>query len=328
MSSERFAAILKHFVPDCVGRVLGIGMVWMVLVTGVPPSLAQRGDYLKKEDSPSPSVSKKVRVVDPIRRTQSEDQEARRKTTPPSPLQRTVAKPSKEPVPVHPGESSERAGVQCRWFGHAFIYLTSVSGLRFAMDPYSEEIRLPYPEGLQADAVLISFESPDRSAGERLDGTPMVFRGVTGLGLNNVRGLKVRGVGTYRDHHRGARLGTNVAYITRLDGITFCHLGGIAAPPTRSQYREIGEVDVLFLPVGNRMLTVAELREIAEKVEAKWIVPIAYYDEPAGFTRYRKLEEFTSGMSPTVMPEGNTFTFRASELPKKPTLLILTRPSS
>lgn len=221
--------------------------------------------------------------------------------------------------------------VQMQWFGHSFIYLISSSGLRVALDPFGEEIKLPFPNDLHADVVLISYESEDRQGGERMGGAPQVFRGITGIGKNRACGLIFRGVETFRDSSQGRNLGVNAAYVFELDGIHFCHLGGIGSTLNDEQVKEIGPVDVLFVPAGNRQLSTKEFWNMAQQLEAKWIVPIAYYNPGAGFKELRPLEECIEEFKivqncPAKEAEGNTFIFRKEELPSQPTLLLLRLP--
>lgn len=230
-------------------------------------------------------------------------------------------------------EEKPADGVQLQWFGHAFVYLTSRSGVRVALDPFGEDVMIPFPKQLHADVVLISYEGTDRSGGERLYGTPQIFRGVTGVGVNRASGLLFQGIETYRDASRGRELGKNTVYVFELDGMKFCDLGAIGYPLDSQKVEDIGRVDVLFLSIGNKILSSAEWREMAQKLEAKWIVPIAYYDEKADLKDLRPVEEFIEEFklktpnSAIKLVSGNSFVFRADEIPDKPTLLILQKPS-
>ncbi|MFZ5807397.1 MAG: MBL fold metallo-hydrolase [Verrucomicrobiota bacterium] len=250
----------------------------------------------------------------------------------PTPTRDSNEKKQKENPPAKTAEMPVATnGVQCQWFGHSFIYLTSQSGVRVAMDPFSEEISLPFPKQLHADVVLISYEGLDRSGGERLFGAPQIFRSVTGIGANRASGVLFRGIETYRDSSRGKNLGRNTVYVFELDNLRFCHLGGIGYPLSRQNVDDIGRVDVLFLPVGNQILSVDELREMASHLEAKWIVPITYYSETGGFKDLRRIEEFLEDCKlkagiPIKQIDANDFIFRVKEMPDQPTILLLQKP--
>jgi len=179
-----------------------------------------------------------------------------------------------------------------QWFGHAFIYLTSNSGIRIAINPFSTGIfDYTFPRALPADIVLVSCESADFSGGKELFGIPQVFRSLAGVGLNNANGLTFRGTQTYRDDQRGRKLGGNTVYSFTLDGVRYCHLGAIGHTLTFKERSKIGKVDVLFLPVGNPYMVEADIWKLADSLKAKWIVPVAYKTDKTKNMNFRKFSD-------------------------------------
>lgn len=218
-----------------------------------------------------------------------------------------------------PSSHAEAPGVLVRWYGHAFIYLIASSGIRIAIDPFGDEtVHYHFPAALQADVVLISNEANDRSAGERIQGSPQVFRSVAATGTNNARGLLFRGITTFRDKSQGAIHGHNTAFVFDLDGIRFAHLGDLGHPLTPELQAEFGKVDVLFLPVGRDTLLVSELDKIASDLSARIIVPIAYRTELSGDLELRPLSEYLDSRPNIRWIDGSEFSLTASELPSAP----------
>ena len=209
------------------------------------------------------------------------------------------------------------------WYGHSFIYLASKSGVRIAIDPFGESVRLPFPKDLQADMALISYEAADRNGAEQLQGSPQVFRGVAGSGTHRVGGLLFKGVETWRDSSHGIKKGKNVVYIIEMDGIRFCHLGGIGDKLQTTHYEQIGHVDVLFIPVGNPLMSIDDLCQMARQLDARLIVPIAYQDAEAGTAELRAVDMFAARYKDVLRPQEKPFQLKTQNLPKKPTLLIL-----
>jgi hypothetical protein len=218
------------------------------------------------------------------------------------------------------------AGVTFQWFGHSFVYLISRSGVRVAIDPFSEAIRIPFPARLQADIVLISHEAADRNGAERLFGDPQIYRSVTGLGVNRASGLLFKGVSTFRDDSQGSKLGRSVAFVFEMDGIRFCHLGGMGYPLGAAQRDQIGRVDVLFMPAGNTQLTVAEWVSTARELGARWVVPVMLRNEKAGLDGLRPLSELLESGLPSKKAAGNGFVFTPGGLPAEPTILVIDSP--
>lgn len=218
-------------------------------------------------------------------------------------------------------------GTLLQWFGHAFIYLTSDSGIRIAMNPFSDGIfEYKFPSALPADIVLISCESADYSGGKELFGLPQVFRSAAGVGLNNANGITFRGVATYRDDSRGRELGTNTVYSFILDGVRYCHLGAIGHTLDFRDRSKIGKVDVLFLPVGHPALPLRKCWELADSLKAKWIVPVAYRTEKSRNLGFRALDDIDFGDRPIKRIDSSQFIFREEGLPAEPTILLLQSP--
>lgn len=268
------------------------------------------------QDSPSPTTNSITTNSVPATATTP----PAHKSTVPTTALATPAAPAAEP------EVEKKQGVETTWYGHSFVYFVTRSGVRIAIDPFSERVALPFPRGLSAEVALISYDADDRDGGDRLSGAPMVFRGVTGVGMNRAGGILFRGTESWRDASMGRRSGKNIIYSFELDGVRFCHLGGIGYPLSSTKLQEIGHVDVLFVPVGNAEITIPALWDIATKTEAKWIVPIAYQNTAAGFPDLRPLTEFLVKEHPVVHADSNVFRFSPDSLPKEPTVLVLKTP--
>jgi L-ascorbate metabolism protein UlaG (beta-lactamase superfamily) len=71
-----------------------------------------------------------------------------------------------------------------------------------------------------------------------------------GIGTNNAAGLRVRGIPIYKNPASEGPGDMNLVFAWSLEGLRFCFLGNIEHPLAPSQIQQIGQVDVLFLPVG------------------------------------------------------------------------------
>ncbi|NJK92467.1 MAG: hypothetical protein HC904_11920 [Blastochloris sp.] len=153
-----------------------------------------------------------------------------------------------------------------------------------------------------------------------------MFRSLTGLGANRANGIPFKGIETYRDDREGRSLGRNTVYYVEMDGVRFCHLGSLGHALNRKQTEAIGQVDVLFLPVGPKDLAVHELWKIAENLRAKWIVPVTYRTQKNPNPELRGLDEMELEKRTVRRLEGSEFTFSAETLPSLPAVLILQNP--
>lgn len=251
----------------------------------------------------------------------------------PSPAPEPTPSPSSArlPVPATPAKPTDAAtapqGTKARWFGHAFVYLTSRSGVRVAINPFTEgTVAHTLPERLPAEIVLISSEASDHSGGQHIFGLPQVFRSLAGVGANRANGIPFRGIDTFRDNEGGKRLGRNTVYLMEIDSLRYCHPGTLGHPLTARHLEQLGRADVLFLPCGTREMTPREILRNAEQLGARWIVPLAYGTEKNRRLGLRPLAEMDFGTLPIQRVDSSEFVFDKTRLPDSPTVLLLREP--
>ena len=105
-------------------------------------------------------------------------------------------------------------------------------------------------ENVTADVLLITHEHIDHNAAEAIGGEPVMFRSTAGRFESPVG--EVLAIASEHDDVAGTMRGPNTIFRFELDGVTFCHLGDFGQPALRPEQRAaIGEVDVLFVPVGD-----------------------------------------------------------------------------
>ncbi|MEZ0296747.1 MAG: MBL fold metallo-hydrolase [Candidatus Methylacidiphilales bacterium] len=209
-----------------------------------------------------------------------------------------------------------------RFYGHAFVYLTSSTGVRIAFDPFGPNVvQYPFPIRLPADLVLISSLADDREGGERLFGDPPVYRANVSIGRIRANGLDLKGVQSFCDVGRSM---TNTIYVLKMDGMTFVHVGNLGQVLDARQREEIGSADVLFLNVGTLQLTVEQLNRIALDMGAKIIIPLACKTPKSGPLMLRAEKDFTGGKVFPVQTLGTSeITLSQSTLPPVPTIYVM-----
>ena len=120
----------------------------------------------------------------------------------------------------------------------------------------------PSTEKFKADLTLISHAPLD--AGVRHEGA------ITGGGEYEMRGGGVRGV------HCGYDAKTTEArtfYRVLQEGIALLFLGTVAEPPASELLEKVGEVDILFIPVGKGYLEPKQAEKLAKLIDASIVMP-------------------------------------------------------
>jgi L-ascorbate metabolism protein UlaG (beta-lactamase superfamily) len=229
------------------------------------------------------------------------------------------------PADPEPGKLNGKPATTVSWYGHAFVYVTSSTGVRIALDPFGKEmVTYSFPPRLPADLVLVSNEGDDHSAAERLFGSPQVFRSITAVGVNRANGLLFKGVEVMRQSRKVQGASRATAFVFSLDGVTFGHFGAIGDILDFNQRQALGRVDVLFLAVGDQDLPVNDLNRIVADLGAKIIVPIKYRTGSTGNLRLRPLDDFIRDQTiPVKEVETNQFKVNRESLPPQPAILVL-----
>lgn len=119
---------------------------------------------------------------------------------------------------------------------------------------------------LQADIVTSSAPSDGDlpAAG--------ITRQVRGPGEYEMADILIHGVATDAAPEVGP---TNTAYVFRIDDLVLCHLGGLTKKLTSEQLEEIGNIDVVFVPVrSGDSLGPTEAAEVVHQLDPKLVVPM------------------------------------------------------
>jgi L-ascorbate metabolism protein UlaG (beta-lactamase superfamily) len=170
------------------------------------------------------------------------------------------------------------------WYGQAAFHLSGREGAVF-IDPIGDTSRLasrgltldyPKPEGVTADLVLITHEHADHNGVETIGGDPAVLRATAGR-LQSPFG-EVVAIASEHDEAAGTQRGPNTIFVFSLDGVRVAHFGDFGQTGLRDeQAAAIGEVDLVFLPVGaGPTIGPDQASAIVERLSPRWVVPMHY----------------------------------------------------
>jgi L-ascorbate metabolism protein UlaG (beta-lactamase superfamily) len=143
------------------------------------------------------------------------------------------------------------------WYGQS-AFLVAAEHTVF-IDPFgapgervtSRGIEFGFPpiEGVDADLLLVTHEHFDHNGVEAIGGEPAILRATAGR-LDSPIG-EVVAIASEHDDQAGTARGPNTIFCFELGGHRFCHMGDFGQPELRpAQRAAIGEIDVLFVPVG------------------------------------------------------------------------------
>jgi len=158
------------------------------------------------------------------------------------------------------------------WLGHSCFRMRG---------SHSTVITDPCPPSLgyslgkpSAHIVCVSHQHLGHCYVQGISGEPRL---ITGPGEYEIGGVLVIGIATFHDKERGRKKGKNTAYLIEIDEVAVCHLGDLGHALTAEQIEELGNVDVLLLPVGGVSTINAPMAaEVVRQLEPKIVIPMHY----------------------------------------------------
>jgi len=183
------------------------------------------------------------------------------------------------------------------------------------IDPHDGRSIGVKPPQLRADLVLISHDHFDHNAIRAVKGDYTVIRDVS---PRTVKGVAIRGLTAYHDDVGGERRGkVNIFHFT-VNGVRFCHLSDLGHMLTPAQVQELGEVDVLFVPVGG-VFTIdgAQAQRLVRAIKPKVAVPMHFRVGGLSMS-IQNADAFLNGLpEESVVRVGNEVEFEAEDLPER-----------
>lgn len=144
-------------------------------------------------------------------------------------------------------------------------------------DPFdSDMIGMKLPK-TEADIVTISHNHGDHNNAEVITG---VKRIIDAPGEYEINGTSFIGIDSYHDDKKGTERGKNTIFVIEMDGLRICHLGDLGHTLNESTIAEIGDIDVLMVPVGGVYTIDAKgAVDAINAIEPKVIIPMHFKTE-------------------------------------------------
>jgi L-ascorbate metabolism protein UlaG (beta-lactamase superfamily) len=208
------------------------------------------------------------------------------------------------------------------WHGHACFELQG-EGATIVLDPF-KGVGIPEPKAA-ADIVLCSHSHRDhnnikpvlKKEGQVLEGF---------VGSKTVKGVPIKGVAAYHDEAKGSKRGKNSIYTFNLDGVQFCHLGDLGHELSPATVGEIGQVDVLFVPVGGYFTIGPEAAtKVCEQLKPRVIIPMHYRTPELSpmFDLLKTVDDFVDEKKNVQREKGPILDADRSKLPDETSIIIL-----
>jgi len=191
--------------------------------------------------------------------------------------------------------------MQVSWKGQACFSVIAQRNkqeqVKLVIDPFDPSIGLKMPV-LEADLVLSTHDHEDHNNVKAVKGpaggAPFV---ITGPGEYEIKDISVRGIPSFHDEKEGKERGENTIYMIEAEGMRLCHLGDLGQSElTADQVSKIGNIDILFVPVGGVYTIDAKAAtKIVSQIEPRIVIPMHYMLANLRF-KLEKVDEFLKEM--------------------------------
>lgn len=210
--------------------------------------------------------------------------------------------------------------MEISWLGQAAFKLKGKSAT-VVTDPFDPQfIGLKWPK-VEADIVTVSHAHADHNNVTGVTGATYVAQGP---GEYEIKGVAFTGVGSFHDDKQGAERGQNTIYTFNLDGVRICHLGDLGQDQlTDAQLEEIGDIDILLVPVGGTFtIDAPRAAKVTSQLEPRIIIPM-HYAQPGMSVNLEPVDHFLGEMGKEGVTSVPKLTVSADKLPEESQVVVL-----
>ncbi len=144
-----------------------------------------------------------------------------------------------------------------------------------AFNPISKDSKFK-PTRFFSDIALVSLNNPDMNGTENLSYNGKDPFVISGPGEYEVKDIFIKGFASKSNY--GGKERINTIYSVTLENMNLCFLGALSDINLSSEVKEaLGDVDILFLPIGDdSVLDAGKAEKLSVEIEPKIIIPMHF----------------------------------------------------
>ncbi len=226
---------------------------------------------------------------------------------------------------IPPEMGNPKFGLDIMWHGHSCFTIRDSLDRTIVIDPFDETVGYGQLK-LYADALLIThhhFDHDHRQAvRSRLDSVDLVDSTGTATVAS---GLVVTGIAAAHDNEQGQVNGPDTMYLFQMGGLRCLHVGDLGQHKlTDYQKKLIGDVDVLFIPVGGvTTINAPQAKALVDELKPGVVFPMHYGD--IRFYKLDSVDDFAALFPADQVRrlDSPTIRIRGADLTDRPIVYIL-----
>jgi len=214
--------------------------------------------------------------------------------------------------------------MKIKWYGHSAFQITTDSGTRIIIDPYESGAfggAIAYGRITdEADIVLTSHDHGDHNYTKDIKGTFVILKEA---GVYEEKGIRIKAIATYHDTKKGNERGNNLVFVITADGMNIAHLGDLGHILDDSALQIMGQIDILFLPVGGFFtIDAKDATKVMDDVRPAITIPM-HYKTPNSSLPIASLDEFTKDKKNVKQSKSSEIVITKSTLPQAREIIVL-----
>lgn len=168
----------------------------------------------------------------------------------------------------------EDKGITIEYFGHSSFGISDSEGMKIVTDPYDPMVGYKFPS-ISTQILTLSHDHFDHNYVAALKRYYMLLNGAAGSFTSG--DIKIEGFASWHDTTQGSERGPNSIYTYEINKIKVCHLGDLGHELSKELIKNIGEVDVLMIPVGGFFtINSDEAVKVINSINPKVVLPMHY----------------------------------------------------
>ena len=210
--------------------------------------------------------------------------------------------------------------LQIRWHGHSCFGITNE--ITLVTDPHDGKSIGIHAPNVTGDIVLVSHDHYDHNSVKSVEKEG--GKVITDTRKRNITNVEIKGIESFHDECRGEKRGNNIIYKFTMEDITFCHMGDLGHDLDEDTVQKIGDVDILFIPIGGTFtLDAKQAWRIIKKVKPRIAVPMHY--KIGGLSLpITGIEPFLEESKYEILKVGNEIDIEKEDLPEEPEIWTFT----
>jgi L-ascorbate metabolism protein UlaG (beta-lactamase superfamily) len=206
------------------------------------------------------------------------------------------------------------------WYGHSCFRIKDRNST-VVTDPYDKSLGLSLPRP-RADVVTVSNPAPHHN---HTTGVKGEFKVVDGPGEYEINGTFINGIRMIdtRQNKNHDSCPENNVFVFYMDDMIVCHMGDLTHVPSQSQVDEMGNIDVLMIPVaGKRALSAVQAAEVISLIEPHIVIPM-HYQVPGINVTLEPVSKFLKEMGAAKIDPVPSLKMTRSQLPEETQIVLL-----